>query len=81
MTGGAQSGRWRTDARLLHVAKEINAYYEAQRRAARFRTPGNRAEYWHSAKVAAEVVRLSPHVEMDIDVVRRIVSEEERWRG
>lgn len=73
--------RWRDDARRLLVAEETNAYYEAQRRAARFRMRGDKAEYWHWAKVAAEVARLSPDVEMDLTTLRAIVTEEERRNG
>lgn len=39
---------------------------------------GNRNEFYHWANVAAEIARLSPMVEMDIDVVKRVVAEEER---
>jgi len=74
-------GRWQEDARRLLLAEETNAYYEAQRRATRSRVRRNRAEFYHWAKVAAEVARLSPEVEMNIDVVRRVVFEEERRGG
>lgn len=70
--------RWQADARRLVAAEEANAYYEAQRRATWARVRGNRSELYHWAKVAAEVARISPQAEMDIDVVRRIVAEEER---
>ena len=73
--------RWQEDARRLLLAEEANAYYEAQRRAARSRVRCDRAEFYHWAKVAAEVARLSPEVEMNIDVVRRVVFEEERRGG
>lgn len=69
--------RWQADARRLITTEEANAYYEAQRRAARSRVSGNRGEFFHWAKVAAEVARISPQAEMDIDVVRRIVAQEE----
>lgn len=72
--------RWQEDARLLLEAEETNAYYEAQRRATRCRVRDDRAEFYHWAKVAAEVARLSPEVEMDIAALRAIVSEEERRR-
>lgn len=48
------------------------------RRPARVRT--DRAEFYHWAKVAAEVARIAPLAEMDIDVVRAVVAEEERHR-
>ena len=69
--------RWQADARHLAAADEVNAYYEAQRRAARARHRGDQNEFYHWAKVAAEVARLSPQAEMNIDVVRRIADEEE----
>lgn len=72
--------RWQEDARRLLVAEEINAYYEAQRRATRSRVRGDKVEYWHWAKVAAEVARLSPEVKMELDTLRMIVAEEERRR-
>jgi len=70
--------RWQEDARRLLAAEETNAYYEAQRRATRYRVRGDKAEFYHWAKVAAEIARLSPHVEMNIATLRTIVSEEER---
>lgn len=73
--------RLQEDARRLLLAEETNAYYEAQRRAAHSRVRRERAEFYHWAKVAAEVARLSPEVEMNIDVVRRVVFEEERRSG
>ena len=69
--------RWKADARHLAATDEVNAYYEAQRRAARARHRGDQNEFYHWAKVAAEVARLSPQAEMNIDVVRRIADEEE----
>ncbi|MFC5386990.1 hypothetical protein ACFPLB_13575 [Aquamicrobium segne] len=72
--------RWRDDARRLLGAEEIYAYYEAQRRATRARIHGDRREFYHWAKVSAEIARLSPKVEMDIAVLRAIVAEEKgRW--
>lgn len=35
------------------------------------------AESYHWAKVAAEVARITPVADMDIDVVRAVVAEEE----
>ena len=40
----------------------------------------DRAEFYHWAKVAAEVARIAPLAEMDIDVVHTVVAEEERDR-
>lgn len=56
-----------------------NACYEAPRRAARVR--GEKAEFYHWAKVAAEIARISPQAEMDIDIETAIVAEEERRSG
>lgn len=73
--------RWQADARRLAAAEGANAYYEAQRRAARARDRGETAEFYHWAKVAAEIARISPHAEMDIDRVTAIVANEERRSG
>lgn len=66
------------DARDLIRRDERNAYYDAQRLAARSRFRGDGMGFWHWAAVAAEVARLSPMAEMDMDNVNRIVDEEER---
>lgn len=42
---------------------------------------GDRAGFYHWAKVAAEVARIAPSAEMDINVVRAVVAEEERHRN
>ena len=52
------------------------AYYTAQRLGARSRFRGDRDGFWHWSKVAAEVARISPEVEMDMAVVERIAEEE-----
>jgi hypothetical protein len=70
--------RWQDDARRLLAAEEANAYYEAQRRATRARIHRDRGEFYHWAKVAAEVARLPPEVDMNIEVLKRVVDEEER---
>lgn len=70
--------RWQADARALVATDAANAYYEAQRLAARARFGGDRAEFYHWAKVAAEVARIAPLAEMDIDIVRAVVRDEER---
>ena len=72
--------RWRADARALVDLDVVNAYYEAQRRATGARIGGDRAEFYHWAKVAAEVARIAPHAEMKIDVLRAVVAEVERDR-
>ncbi|MCT9000293.1 hypothetical protein [Chelativorans intermedius] len=61
--------RWQTDARRLAAAEEANVYYEAQRRAAQARVRGETAEFYHWAKVAAEIARISLQAEMDIEKV------------
>ncbi|NMG41890.1 hypothetical protein GRZ55_21905 [Chelativorans sp. ZYF759] len=73
--------RWQDDTRRLVAAEEANAYNEAQRRAARSCVRGQIREFHHWAKVSAEIARISPVVEMDIDVVTAIVAEEERRSG
>jgi len=73
--------RWQADARALIASDEVDAYYEAQRRAARARRCGDRAEFYHWAKVAAEIARIAPRAEMDIALLRAIVAEEERRAG
>jgi hypothetical protein len=70
--------RWQDDAKRLLAAEEANAYYEAQRRATRARIRRDRGEFYHWAKVAAEIARLSPEVDMNIKVLKRVVDEEER---
>lgn len=73
--------RWQADARALVAADELGAYYEAQRRAARARIGGDRAAFYHWAKVAAEVARIAPGAGMDIEVLRTVVAEVERNPG
>jgi hypothetical protein len=75
-----RSGGVGKPARRLILAEEVNAYYEAQRRATRARLKSETGEFYHWAKVAAEVARIAPQAAMDVDVVREIVTEEERRR-
>ncbi|MHA7883843.1 hypothetical protein [Nitratireductor rhodophyticola] len=49
--------------------------------ATRARVRGNRAEFYHWAMVAAEIARISPQAEMDIEMVTAVVAEEERRSG
>lgn len=70
--------RWQADARRLVQLDEPAAYYCAQRLAARARATGEKGEFLHWAKVAAEVARISKHAEMDFSVVTTIVDEEMR---
>jgi hypothetical protein len=57
---------------------EPQAYYAAQRLAARSRARGDVAAFTHWAKVAAEVARVSPIAEMDLKTVQKIAEEERR---
>lgn len=72
--------RSQEDAMRLAGADPINAYYEAQRRAARSRAQGNAGEYWHWAKVASEVARIEPRAAMDFEVVKAIADQESAGR-
>ena len=47
-------------------------------RTIRARLQRDAGEFYHWAKVAAEVGRIAPQAAMDIDAVRAIVAEEER---
>jgi hypothetical protein len=67
---------WQQDARELISRDERSAYYTAQRLAARARAEGDRANFVHWVKVAAEVARASSVAEMDLSVVDSIVAEE-----
>lgn len=68
--------RWKADALKLILKDERLAYYAAQRLAARSRAQGDRREFVHWAKAAAEVARLSPVAEMDLATVQAIADEE-----
>lgn len=72
--------RWQDDARRLAAVDPVNAYYEAQRRAARSRAQGNAGEYWRWAKVASEVARIEPRAAMDFEVVKAIADQETTGR-
>ncbi|MDQ8700600.1 hypothetical protein [Hyphomicrobium sp. LHD-15] len=67
---------WKADARILLRANERTAYYEAQRLVARSRARGDNHGFWHWAKVAAEIARLSDNVEMDLATLKAIAAEE-----
>ena len=69
--------RWKTDAKELVSADPVEAYYRAQRLAARFRCAGEAQEFWHWSKVAAEVARIEPQAEMDYAKVTAINDREE----
>lgn len=73
----ASRHRMQTDARVLIQEDERRAYYAAQRLAARNRAEGNLAEFWHWARVASEVARVSPAAEMNLEVVKAIADEEQ----
>jgi hypothetical protein len=68
--------RWQQDARVMIEQHGRRAYYEAQRLAARSRAQADGSGFWHWAKVASEVARLSPIVEMDLKIVQAIVDDE-----
>lgn len=65
------------DVQQLLRRDPVNAYYDAQRAAARARLAGEPIFAFHWAKVAAEIARISD-AEMDFAVVEKIVDEEER---
>lgn len=67
----------REDARRLLAMNPSTAYYDAQRIAARARFAGDSSAFFHWARVAAEVARISDNP-MDMTVVRAIADEEER---
>jgi hypothetical protein len=67
----------RDDAQRLIGIDPASAYYDAQRAAARARVAGDPKSFMHWARVAAEVARIS-NAPMDIEVVRRIVADEEQ---
>lgn len=66
--------------RRLAASDPANAYYEAQRRAARSRSQGNATEYWYWAKVTSEIARIEPRAAMDFEVVKAIADQETAGR-
>lgn len=72
--------RWQAEPRALIATDKVNAYHDAQRHAARARRRGDRAEFHHWAKVAAEIARIAPLAQVDIETLRSVVAEEERHR-
>lgn len=62
--------RWQQDARVMIEQHGRRAYYEAQRLVAHSRAQADGSGFWHWAKLASEVARLSPVVEMDLNVVQ-----------
>lgn len=69
---------WQRDAQTMVERHGRHAYYEAQRLAARSRAIRDKSDFWHWAKVASEVARLSPVAEMDMKMVQEITDEEMR---
>lgn len=67
---------WKADAQMLVERDERNAYYTAQRLAARSRVAGDQTSFFHWTKVASEIARRSPLAEMDFSIVEEIVAEE-----
>jgi hypothetical protein len=72
--------RWQSDAKLLAGRDPVRAYYESQRRVFHSRSEGDFHEYWHWAKVASEVARIEPRVEMDFDILKVLSDQEEPGR-
>jgi len=69
--------RLRADARALASSDPVNAYYDAQRMAARCRHAGEVDEFMHWSRVAAEVARIEPRAAMDFKTVQAISDREE----
>ena len=69
--------RFKADARALASSDPANAYYDAQRMAARCRHAGEVDEFMHWSRVAAEVARIEPRAQMDFRKVRAIDDREE----
>lgn len=67
----------RADAQALASSDPINAYYDAQRMAARCRHAGELDEFMHWSRVAAEVARIEPRAQMDFRKARAIDDREE----
>jgi regulator of protease activity HflC (stomatin/prohibitin superfamily) len=68
--------RWQADARALVQIDETEAYYAAQRLAARARADGLTGDFLHWTKVAAEVARVSSRANMNLASVQAIVDKE-----
>lgn len=68
--------RWQSDARMLVADQPRTAYYEAQRCAAFARTQHDSQMFWHWSKVAAEVARICPGAEMDLETLKTAVDRE-----
>lgn len=69
--------RFKADAQKLAAADSLNAYYNAQRLAARCRHAGEGDEFMHWSRVAAEIARIEPRAEMDFAKVRAIDDRED----
>lgn len=65
------------DARALASSDPVNAYYNAQRMAARCRCSGKADDFLHWSRVAAEVARIEPRAAMDFKTVQAIDDHEE----
>lgn len=59
--------RWKADARRLIAIEPRTAFHAAQVEIARARHFGNLSEAWHWAKVAAEVARICPEADLDVE--------------
>ncbi len=69
--------RCRAEAIKFALADPENAYYNAQRLAARCRCAGQAEEYVHWSRVAAEIARIEPRAEMNFAKVKAINDREE----
>lgn len=63
----ARRARWKADARRLIAANRHTAFHAAQVEVARARYAQDRAEAWHWMKVAAEVARICPEADLDVE--------------
>lgn len=66
--GRERRRRWKVDAAELMTAHCHVAYDEAQRRVAQARVLAD-GQFLHWAKVAAEIARIDPEAEMDVQVL------------
>ena len=63
----ASRALWKADARRLIAIEKRTAFHAAQVEIARARHRGDRSEAWHWAKVAAEVARICPEADLDVE--------------
>lgn len=63
----ARRARWKEDAKRLVAIDPPTAFHAAQVEVARARSVQDRAEAWHWMKVAAEVARICPEADLDVE--------------